>query len=311
MKKIVMVMQVLFSSLLCMSHGPLQIIPAKVSNPEIPALKMGETVIKHLGYSLSYNEPYEQANWVAYMLTSQETKGIYKRTNKFIEDPLVASGTADNKDYLHSDLDRGHLAPAGDMKWSEQSMAESFYYSNMSPQVPTFNRGIWEHGEELVRAWAVENKAIYIVVGPVLTKGLPTIGPNRVAVPRFYFKVILDYTLPQVKAIGLIIPNGDNYKPLKNYFVSVDSVEKFTGIDFFPALPDDQEEKIESHLDLNAWNWGHLPAVKAGFDKKPASASASSANSDAAAVQCLGMTKKGARCKKRTKNTNHRCEMHQ
>jgi endonuclease G len=310
MKKYLLLFFSCFSLYVC-AQAPLNIIPAKISNLEIPTLKKGETVIKHKAYSLSYNEDYEQANWVAYELTAEETNGQFKRTNKFIVDPMVSTGTADNNDYLHSDLDRGHLAPAGDMGWSAQAMAESFYYSNMSPQVPTFNRGIWENGEEQQRAWARENKAVYIVVGPVLTKGLPTIGKNKVAIPKYYFKVILDYTLPSIKGIGLIIPNGENGKPLKSFFVSIDSVEKFTGIDFFPGLPDDHEKLIESRINLNDWSWGNNQSKANQPDEKSIKVLKPSSNSEIASVQCISITKKGTRCKKMTKNSNHKCEIHQ
>lgn len=304
MKKTITLIFVCFTAI-SFAQSSLNIVPVNIPGLEIPALKKGETLIKHTGYSLCYNEQYEQANWVAYELTAEETVGQYKRTNKFLVDPMVKTGTADNVDYLHSNLDRGHLAPAGDMGWSAKAMAESFYYSNMSPQEPTFNRGIWEDGEELVRSWAVDNKALYVVAGPVLTPGLRTIGPNKVAVPQYYFKVILDYTLPSIKAIGLILPNAAvNERPLKSYFVSVDSVEKFTGLDFFPALPDDQEQAIESHFKLSDWNW------KLTKQAQPPKIPISSAPA-AEAVQCSGITQKGKRCKKMTTNSNGRCALHQ
>ena len=190
---------------------------------------------------------------MAYELTEKETEGKYKRTNKFIVDPDILTGSASSKDYKKSGYDQGHLAPAADMAWSKTVMKESFYYSNISPQEPSFNRGIWKKLEEHVRGWAIENNAIYVVTGPVLTDGLPTIGPNKVAVPKYYYKVILDYTLPEIKAIGFIMPNAGSSAPLQNYTVTVDSVEKFTGIDFFYRLPDDQEKIIESILDVGAW----------------------------------------------------------
>lgn len=309
MKKILLIL-FSFSSIQLLAQAPLNFTPANISYLEIPTLKNGETVIKHKGYSLSYNEEYEQANWVAYELTAEETQGKFKRTNKFIVDPMVSTGTADNKDYLHSDLDRGHLAPAGDMGWSALTMAESFYYSNMSPQVPTFNRGIWEDGEKLVRSWAVKNKAVYVVVGPALSKGLSTIGPNKVAIPKYYYKVILDYTLPSIKGIALLIPNGELGKPLKSYFVSIDSVEKFTGIDFFPGLPDDQEKLIESRVNLNEWTWGHSQTKVSQPEEKVNTIIKSTLNAEISSVQCTGVTKKGARCRKMTKNPNHRCSIH-
>ena len=130
------------------------------SGLEIPRLKTNESVVNHFAYTLSYNETCEQANWVAYELTTEETNSTFKRSNKFITDPLVTTGSADNQDYAESGFDKGHLAPAGDMGWSATAMKESFYYSNMSPQLPGFNRGVWKRVEELVRNWAKEYKSI-------------------------------------------------------------------------------------------------------------------------------------------------------
>jgi endonuclease G len=227
-----------------------------IPNLEIPKLKPNETVIKHYAYSLSYNEPNEQANWVAYELTSDETNSTFKRANKFIQDPLVKSGTADDQDYAGSGYDKGHLAPAGDMGWSSTAMKESFYYSNMSPQVPSFNRGVWKRVEELVRKWAKEYKSVYIVTGPVLTSGLKTIGHDRVSVPKYFYKAILEYNSSGIKGIGFIIPNLSSGEPLQSYAVTIDNVEKVTGIDFFPLLPDAIEKTIESKMNAKEWSWG-------------------------------------------------------
>jgi endonuclease G len=95
-------------------------------------------------------------------------KTITKRKDNFRSDPKVKTGSAALSDYKGSGYDRGHLAPAADFKWSATAMSESFYMSNMSPQVPGFNRGIWKNIESTVRNWAVENDEIYIVTGPVL-----------------------------------------------------------------------------------------------------------------------------------------------
>jgi endonuclease G len=222
---------------------------------EIPKLKKREIVVNHKAFSLSYNEFHEQANWVAYELTEQETYAKNSRTNKFLEDYKIKTNTATKSDYYKSGFDRGHLAPAGDMAWSKISMLESFYYSNISPQKPQFNRGIWKKLETLVRIWAIENQSVYIVTGPVLTEKLEKIGENEVSVPNFFYKVILDYRTPEIKAIGFVIPNKKLKQPLHNFAVSIDSVEKITNIDFFPLLPDEQEIIIEKCLNLNYWSW--------------------------------------------------------
>jgi endonuclease G len=227
----------------------------RIPKLELPKTNSKDKIITHTGYSLLYNKTHEQANWVAYELTEKETNKLFERTDKFISDPKVKTGTASTKDYEGSGYDRGHLAPASDMGWSSITMAESFFYSNMSPQTPSFNRGIWKKLEELVRTWAIENNMIYIVTGPVLTNGLQTIGANKISIPNYYYKVILDYSEPNIKGIGFILPNIGSKEELQNYAVTIDSVEKMTGIDFFPLLQDEQEELIEKTLCIKCWSW--------------------------------------------------------
>jgi endonuclease G len=267
---------------------------------EIPKTNPSDIIITHTGYSLLYNETHEQANWVAYELTKEETTKIVDRTNKFMVDPLVKTGTANDNDYAGSGYDKGHLAPAADMGWSSTTMTESFYYSNMSPQEPGFNRGVWKRLEELVRTWAIENNSIYIVTGPVLIAGLPTIGVNKVSVPKYFYKVILDYNEPSIKGIGFIMTNTSSGEPLQTFAVTIDSVENLTGIDFFPLLPDDQEKKIESTLCTSCWSWN---------SNKSKSESKSSVKVKKS-VQCSGTTKAGNRCKRMTLSPNGRCYQH-
>ncbi len=187
----------------------------RVIGLELPETNQSDIITTHKGYSLLYNEKYEQASWVAYELTKEETDKINNRTDKFIVDPQVTTETANKSDYVGSGYDSGHLAPAADMSWSSTAMAESFYYSNMSPQEPGFNRGIWKKLEEQVRTWAVDNQSVYVITGPVLTSGLLTIGNNKVSVPKYYYKVILDYTEPEIKGIGFILPNTGSSEPLQ------------------------------------------------------------------------------------------------
>ncbi|MEI7801972.1 MAG: DNA/RNA non-specific endonuclease [Bacteroidota bacterium] len=278
-----------------------KIKPVAINKLEIPQTQVKDILINHTAYSLSYNETHEQANWIAYELTSEETKKEFERTDKFLVDPLVKSKTANDKDYAGSGYDRGHLAPASDMGWSTTSMAESFYYSNMSPQEPGFNRGVWKKLEGLVRTWAVENNSIYIVTGPVLTPGLPTIGVNKVSVPKYYYKVILDYSQPSIKAIGFILPNSASNEPLKNYAVTVDSVENLTGINFFPLLPDDQEKILEESICISCWSWTTTISVSEDENK----------NKNITSTQCKGVTKSGERCQNKTLNPSGYCYLHE
>ena len=232
-----------------------EIHPVSIEHLEMPRPGARDQIIKHTGYFLSFNSPCRIANWVAYELTAEETVAVVKRNDRFIPDPLLSSGTVSNADYKGSGYDRGHLAPSADMCYSYQTMAESFYLSNMAPQVPGFNRGIWSKLEAQVRQWAVDDKAVYVVTGMVLTKGLPTIGNNRITVPALFYKVILDYTEPDIKGIAFIMPNQGSQEPLQHFAVTIDSVERVTGTDFFYQLPDEQEQVIEGAIDLSQWSW--------------------------------------------------------
>lgn len=271
-----------------------------ITKLELPRTNSKDKIITHSGYSFLYNETHEQANWVAYDLTKEETNKLFERTDKFTTDPKVKSGTASDKDYERSGYDRGHLAPASDMGWSSDSMAESFYYSNMSPQSPSFNRGIWKKLEELVRTWAIENNTVYVVTGPVLTDGLLTIGPNKVSIPNFFYKVVLDYSEPNIKGIGFILPNISSKEQLQYYAVSIDRVEEMTGIDFFPLLQDDQEELIEKTLCVKCWSW-NINKISIEKDENKVTES----------LQCKGITKAGEQCKNKTLNISGYCYRHE
>lgn len=228
----------------------------KIENLEIPSRVDWDQIIKHTGYTLSYNEDYELANWVAYELTREEVLGPGSREDSFKTDPAVKTGSATLDDYKKSGYDRGHLAPAADFKWSAEAMSDTFFMSNMSPQAPDFNRGIWSDLEAVVRTMAYDNGSVYVATGPVLTDGpYETIGKNKVAIPKRFYKVVLDYTDPDIKAIGFVLPNEGSDKPLQSFATTIDEVEEITGIDFFPALPDDIEERLESAYDASKWSF--------------------------------------------------------
>lgn len=233
--------------------------PQEVEIPdlELPKITEKDQIIKHTYYTLSYNEKYEQANWVAHKLTKEMTQGNTKRKDNFREDKKVKTGSASLKDYKKSGYDRGHLLPAADMKFSNEAMSETFFMSNMSPQHKDLNRGIWKKLEEQVRDWVEIENELYIVTGPIFGERNKRIGENEVAVPPFYYKAILDYSLPERKAIAFVMPNRKPPKraKLRNYFVNIDSLETLTGIDFFPALPDSEEEKLESWFDRKLWGF--------------------------------------------------------
>ena len=160
---------------------------------------------------------------------------------------VLRNGTAVASDYTRSGYDRGHLAPAADFKFSQRMMRETFFMSNITPQVPEFNRGIWKELEDQVRDWAIRDKGIYVVTGPVLKPGLPTIGKNtEVSVPEKFYKVILYCNKPNIRMIGFLLNNEGSDRPLQDFVVPVDLIEQLTGIDFFSKIPDELERKLES-----------------------------------------------------------------
>ncbi len=211
-------------------------------------------LVEHTGFSLGYNERYEQASWVAYPLVREQVSGQGARDRFFNPDPKVKTGSALFSDYTRSGYDRGHLAPAADFKHSYEQMRETFYMSNISPQDRDFNAGIWNDLEKLVRAWAYKYEKIYVVTGPVLKPGLKTIGKvNKVAVPEQFYKVVLYAEPPYVKGIAFLLNNEPSTMPLSKAAVSIDSVESLTRIDFFPLLPDDIEDKVEMKSNPGEW----------------------------------------------------------
>ncbi|MFM7710282.1 MAG: DNA/RNA non-specific endonuclease [Ferruginibacter sp.] len=293
-------------TLFLVSLKGLSLFAQTVRDPGLPKCSQSGQIVHHPGFSLCYHESHEQASWVAYELTAAETIGTYKRTDRFFEDPFVKTGSASDIDYKGSGFDRGHLAPAADMGWSAESMIASFYYSNMSPQLPGFNRGIWKSLEELIRTWARQYTAIQVVTGPVLEKDLPTIGIHQVRVPRYYYKVILWNDPLKPKAIGFLMANQSSKELLSRLAVSVDQVEKWTGIDFFSGLPDDIENTVEKSFSTSDWVWQSVrPAISIGT--KPGTRGSTQTSTG---HTCAGITQKGAPCKNRVKAPGGYCYHH-
>lgn len=220
---------------------------------EIPATEEGEQIVTHKSYALVYDEETEQAKWVAWELTKDELNGEAERKNNFKEDPLISTGSAADDDYKGSGYDRGHLAPAADMTWSQEAMDESFYYSNMSPQHPSLNRGIWKRLETKAREWAEKYGELYVATGPVFINVLEEIGPNKVDVPSHYYKTFLITNDGDLQAIAFLMPNEKGSKDIFDYAMTVDSIESITNIDFYHLLHNRYENEVEATFDVKYW----------------------------------------------------------
>ncbi|SEB95825.1 endonuclease G [Tenacibaculum sp. MAR_2009_124] len=212
-------------------------------------------IISHNTYQLSYNEKHEQAEWVAYSLKKEDIVYSNHKRPFFIRDPKVKSKSADWRNYKKSGYDRGHLCPAGDRRFSKKAHDETFYTSNISPQEHKFNAGIWNKLEQKTRYWAKKYDHLYVVTGGVLKNNLNSIGKENVSIPEEFYKIILDYSAPEIKAIAFLMPHKESNKPLYEFVTSIDEIEKKTGIDFFPSLPDDIETRLEKSTQYKNWSF--------------------------------------------------------
>ncbi len=213
-------------------------------------------IIKHRYYTLSYSEKHEQAEWVAYSLDKKDIVYTNFKRPFFIVDPKVKTKSADWRNYKRSGYDRGHLCPAGDRKFSKEAFNETFFTSNISPQKHDFNAGIWNKLEQKVRYWAKKYTHLYVITGSILTdSNYKTIGKEKVTVPKAFYKVLLDYTQPEIKAIAFLLPHKESNKPLYEFVVTIDELEKITNINFFKDLPDALEEQLESSKDYKKWSF--------------------------------------------------------
>ena len=210
-------------------------------------------LLSRTAYCLSYNKDTRCPNWVAWNLVADHADGEWARSNDYREDYDVPAPRATNEDYKSSSWSRGHMCPAGDCKWDANAMSETFLLSNMCPQDRNLNSGLWNRIEMDCRKWVQRYGSIYIVCGPLFyNKEHETIGVNKVVVPEAFFKVILCMQ-GKPKAIGFIVKNNAGTKKKNQYVNSIDQVERITGYDFFPALPDSIEEKVESYSNLDDW----------------------------------------------------------
>lgn len=212
-------------------------------------------IISHDYYTLSYNEKYEQAEWVAYELKKEHLTKTNRKRPYFIQDRKVTSKSAHYKNFKNAGYSKGHLCPAGDRKFSEAAFNETFLTSNISPQNLKFNAGIWNRLEQKTRYWASKERKLYVVTGGILNENLPTIGTEKVAVPKFFYKILFDNTEPEIKVIAFLIPHEESKKPLYEFVVSIDQIEQLTGLDFFPALPDIIENRLEKISNYKNWSF--------------------------------------------------------
>lgn len=220
----------------------------------LPTSTTGQ-VIHHEGYSLSYSESHEQAEWVAYELKKAHLAKTNFKRPYFEIDLAVKTGAAHWRNYKKSGYDRGHLCPAGDRRYSQFAHDETFLTSNISPQKHSFNSGIWNKLEQKVRYWASKYNGVFVATGGVLTGKMKTIGEEDVAVPNQFYKVLIDTNTGKTKMIAFLMSHQDSNRPLYEFVVPVDHIEALTGIDFFADLDDALENSLEKSGSYKDWNF--------------------------------------------------------
>lgn len=206
-----------------------------------------DQLISRKNLVIGYSHKYRQALWVAYQLNANNLRSKQvRRRDKFMVDPLVKVKPIRPKDYNRSGYDKGHLAPAADMTYSWETMRNSFFMTNISPQIPGCNRGIWKRIENQVRQWALQEETLIVITGPIFPAKPKLMGKAKIPVPEAFFKIVLDTTAP-MKMIAFIVPNKTSKRRIASFAVSVDKVEELTGFDFFYDLDSELEEFLESN----------------------------------------------------------------
>jgi endonuclease G len=215
-------------------------------------LGVSDTLVRYDAFDVHFNSGWGVANCAAYELVTNELNGTVERAGEFMQDAGV-KGCPLPQDYAGSGMDRGHLVPAADLKWSGTAMRQSFLLTNICPMHKALNEGGWAKLEEKVREWTARDSALLVFSGPIVSDGDTTLAGGRVKVPGAYYKVIMAPCVRPMRAIAFIYPNGYSGGRLRQYAVSVDEVEHRTGLNFFPYLPNEEQERLESPVNLDAW----------------------------------------------------------
>jgi endonuclease G, mitochondrial len=223
---------------------------------EWPEIEENAYIIKHTYYALEYDTVHNLAKWAAYCFTADELFSKVERSSKYSADFKISGRKVSHDTYTNSGFDRGHLIPARDMMFNEIAMTEANYMSNITPQTPSFNRGIWKSLETCVRNWVEIYDTVFVVTGPVYSSDMTKIGNDiHVSVPKSFFKAILVYNDSLKTAIAFHIPNQKiSGQDIFDFSISIDSLEQITNINFFPSLTRKQKH-IEASFDEKYWTF--------------------------------------------------------
>jgi endonuclease G, mitochondrial len=240
-----------------------------LGNPSNADLKNADNyLMTKMGFVLSYNRSKGTANWVSWHL-STAWKGATERTNNFRPDETLPNNwyKVQTEDYTNSGFDRGHLCPSDDRDGSFEDNNETFLMTNIAPQAPNNNRGLWADLESYARKIAEAGNELYIIAG-VYGKGgtgsnggkTKSLENGKITVPESFWKIIVILPIgsndisridTQTRVIAVNIPNKDNVDGSKwgDYRLNIDDLEALTGYDFLSNVPSAIQKTLESRKD--------------------------------------------------------------
>lgn len=239
-------------------QAKLQVMQHDLALLGYPRLDAGDTVIVHPGHALVWNDRYKVPKWTAHLILPDIMEGNLARIDTFLPDPLVKTNTALITSYWYSGYDRGHMVPSADMRWSQDALKATYYYTNVAPQKPEMNRGTWADLEDWMRRYVhYSGHRVYVVTAPIPGDGMPLLNKPQaeadVYAPPLFLKAMVDLDAPVKKGIAFLMRNGLNDQGLLSYAVSIDTVEALSGLDLFPALDDTLENRLESRYNTQDW----------------------------------------------------------
>ena len=222
---------------------------------ELPFTSDDDIILTHKGFVISYNAEARLPEWVAYELTAEETYGDATRDESvFRMDPTYKGTQAMREDYYDSGWTRGHMACAAGFQWDGEAMDDTFYLTNICPQDEELNKGDWNYLEKQVRRWARDFGKVWVVTGPIIgSNRYGVIGDRGITVPDSFFNAVMAEKNGKYRSIAFVMDNDDKRYWLDECAVTVNGLEAMVGMDFFPLLPDDVEEEVESQLRLRDW----------------------------------------------------------
>ncbi|MBY0370363.1 DNA/RNA non-specific endonuclease [bacterium] len=218
---------------------------------ERPLLASGQRLLEYDGYSAVFDSSRHIPLWVGYILRPQDLQGgVPRYRGRFSVDAKVPGcPTHDAYRAFEGKYERGHLAPSADFRRSAALQKDTFLMTNVAPQLGCFNRGIWLALEDAVREWTRNSEEVFVTTGPLASDQCSK-EDGAICIPRAFFKAVLKQGPQGKQAIGFLFPHRcDPERGIAAFSMSVDELERHTGLDFFAALEDTEESRLEAHVE--------------------------------------------------------------